>query len=109
MRLSSLGDIVLLSPVFKNIKEHWPNAKITLLVKEQFAQALSGHPDIDEIMVFKGFFSTLRDIRAQKFTHLLDMHATLRTILLSALSGIENKKRYNNRKTVTSFCYKCWC
>ena len=38
MRLSSLGDIVLLSPVFKNIKDHWPNAKITLLVKEQFAQ-----------------------------------------------------------------------
>lgn len=95
MRLSSLGDIVLLSPVFKNIKEHWPNAKITLLVKEQFAQALSGHPDIDEIMVFKGFMSTLRDIRAQHFTHLLDMHATLRTILLSAFSGIENKKRYN--------------
>ena len=95
LRLSSLGDIVLLSPVFKNIKEHWPNAKITLLVKEQFAQALSGHPDIDEIMVFKGFFSTLRDIRAQQFTHLLDMHATLRTILLSAFSGIPNKKRYN--------------
>ncbi|MBO7605409.1 MAG: glycosyltransferase family 9 protein, partial [Elusimicrobiaceae bacterium] len=95
MRLSSLGDIVLLSPVFKNIKEHWPNAKITLLVKEQFAQALSGHPDIDEIIVFKGFLSTLRDIRAQHFTHLLDMHATLRTILLSAFSGIENKKRYN--------------
>ncbi len=95
MRLSSLGDIVLLSPVFKNIKEHWPNAKITLLVKEQFAQALSGHPDIDEIMVFKDFISTLRDIRAQRFTHLLDMHATLRTILLSAFSGIENKKRYN--------------
>ncbi|MBO4707443.1 MAG: lipopolysaccharide heptosyltransferase II [Elusimicrobiaceae bacterium] len=95
MRLSSLGDIVLLSPVFKNIKEHWPNAKITLLVKEQFAQALSGHPDIDEIMVFKDFITTLRDIRTQKFTHLLDMHATLRTILLSAFSGIENKKRYN--------------
>lgn len=95
MRLSSLGDIVLLSPVFKNIKEHWPNAKITLLVKEQFAQALSGHPDIDEIMVFKSFFSTLKEIREQNFTHLLDMHATLRTILLSTFSGIENKKRYN--------------
>jgi ADP-heptose:LPS heptosyltransferase len=53
MRLSSLGDIVLLSPVFKNIKDKWPDARITLLVKEQFAQVLMGHPDIDDIIVYK--------------------------------------------------------
>ncbi|MDR1684180.1 MAG: glycosyltransferase family 9 protein, partial [Elusimicrobiota bacterium] len=95
MRLSSLGDIVLLSPVFKNIKNKWPQAKITLLVKQQFAQALSGHPDIDNIMVFRGFFTTLREIRRSKFDYLLDLHSTLRTRLLSALSGIANKTRYN--------------
>ena len=95
LRLSSLGDIVLLSPVFKNIKAKWPDSKITLLVKEQFAQALAGHPDIDEIMVFKGFIPTLREIRAAHFTHLLDLHSTLRTMLLSLFSGIPNKQRYN--------------
>ena len=51
VRLSSLGDIVLSSPVYKNIKAAWPNARITLMVKPQFAQVLAGHPDIDEIMV----------------------------------------------------------
>lgn len=95
MRLSSLGDIVLLSPVFKNIKDKWPDARITLLVKEQFAQVLMGHPDIDDIMVFKGFLSTLMEIRKAKFTHLLDLHSTLRTMLLSLFSGIAHKKRYN--------------
>lgn len=95
MRLSSLGDIVLLSPVFKNIKDKWPGCKITLLVKEQFAQALAGHPDIDEIMVFKGFIPTLKEIRAAHFTHLLDLHATLRTMLLSLFSGVPNRQRYN--------------
>ena len=95
MRLSSLGDIVLISPVFKNIKAQWPDSKITLLVKEQFAQALCGHPDIDEIMIFKSFFSTLKEIRAAKFTHLLDLHSTFRTVALSFFSGIANKSRYN--------------
>ena len=95
MRLTSLGDIVLLSPVFKNIKDKWPDARITLLVKEQFAQVLMGHPDIDDIMVSKGFLATLMDIRKAKFTHLLDLHSTLRTMLLSLFSGIANKKRYN--------------
>ena len=59
IRLSSLGDIVLSSPVYKNIKAAWPDARITILVKPQFAQALAGHPDIDEIMVAKkGLFGT---------------------------------------------------
>ena len=53
VRLSSLGDIVLSSPVYKNIKQAWPNARITLLVKPAFSQALAGHPDIDEILVAK--------------------------------------------------------
>lgn len=95
LRLSSLGDIVLLSPVFKNIKAKWPDAEITLLVKQQFAAALSGHPDIDHIMVFKGFFATLSEIRKEKFNYLLDLHCTLRTILLRAFSGIANKAKYN--------------
>lgn len=95
MRLSSLGDIVLLSPVFKNIKDKWPDAKITLLVKEQFAQVLSGHPDIDEIMVFKGFLPTLVDIRNAGFNYLLDLHSTFRTMLLSLFSGVPNRARYN--------------
>ena len=51
VRFSSLGDIVLSSPVYKNIKAAWPNARITLLVKPAFSQALAGHPDIDEILV----------------------------------------------------------
>jgi len=95
MRLSSLGDIVLLSPVFKNIKDKWPDADITLLVKKQFAQVLMGHPDIDHIMVFKGFFTTLMEIRSAKFNYLLDLHSTLRTMLLSLFSGVAYKKRYN--------------
>ena len=40
VRLSSLGDIVLSSPVYKNIKAQWPNARITLMVKPQFAQEI---------------------------------------------------------------------
>ncbi len=95
LRLSSLGDIMLASPVFKNIKAKWPNCHIALMVKPQFAQVFSGHPDIDEIIVFKGYISTLRRIRKEHFTHLLDLHSTLRTRIISLLSGIPKKQRYN--------------
>ena len=96
IRLSSLGDIVLSSPVYKNIKATWPDARITLLVKPQFAQALAGHPDIDEIMVAKkGLFANIRQIRAGHFTHLLDLHVTLKTMLMSFFSKISNRIRYD--------------
>ncbi|WP_428075894.1 lipopolysaccharide heptosyltransferase II [Candidatus Avelusimicrobium luingense] len=96
IRLSSLGDIVLSSPVYKNIKAAWPDAKITLMVKPQFAQVLAGHPYIDEIMVAKkGLWANVRQIRAGGFTHLLDLHVTLKTILLSFFSRVPNRIRYD--------------
>lgn len=96
VRLSSLGDIVLSSPVYKNIKAAWPNAHITLLVKPQFAQVLAGHPDIDEIMVAKkNLWANIRQIRAGGFTHFLDLHATLKTILFGFFSRIPNRVRYD--------------
>ena len=96
IRLSSLGDIALTSPVYKNIKAAWPKARITLLVKPQFAQVLVGHPDIDEIMVAKpNLISNIRQIRAGGFTHLLDLHCTLKTMLMSMFSRVPNRIRYD--------------
>ena len=96
VRLSSLGDIVLSSPVYKNIKAAWPDAHITLMVKPQFAQVLAGHPDIDEIMVAKkSLWANIRQIRAGNFTHFLDLHATLKTILFGVFSKIPNRVRYD--------------
>ncbi len=96
LRLSSLGDIVLSAPVYKNIKAAWPNARITLMVKPQFAQVLAGNPYIDEIMVAKkGLWANVRQIRAGNFTHLLDLHVTSKTILLSFFSRVPNRIRYD--------------
>jgi len=95
VRLSSLGDIVLSSPVYKNLKAKWPNSHITLLVKPQFAQVLAGHPDIDEIMVAKkNLWGNIRQVRAGHFTHFLDLHANLKSILIGLFSHIPNKLRY---------------
>ena len=96
IRLSSLGDIVLSSAVYKNLKAKWPKSHITLLVKPQFAQVLAGHPDIDEIMVAKkGLFANIRQVRAGNFTHLLDLHSTFKTMMIGLFSRIPNKLRYS--------------
>ncbi len=96
VRLSSLGDIVLSSPVYKNIKAAWPHARITLMVKPAFSQALAGHPDIDEILVAKPtLWGCIRQVRAGNYTHYLDLHATFKSILIGWFSRIPHRARYD--------------
>lgn len=94
IRLSSLGDVVLTAPVYKNLRESWPDARICVLVKPQFAPVLANNPNIDEVLVFSGLWSTVREIRTRGFTHLLDLHGTFRTFLIRWLSGISNTVVY---------------
>lgn len=94
IRLSSLGDVVLTGPVYKSLKAHWPDARVCVLVKPQFAAVLEGHPGVDEVIRWRGFSDALRQIREGGFTHLLDLHGTLRSRLLSALSGVPERAAY---------------
>lgn len=94
VRLSSLGDVVLTGPVYKNLKTHWPDCRISVLVKPQFAPILEGHPGVDEVIVFRGLGDALGRIRAGAFTHILDLHANLRSCLIRRLSGVPNQAVY---------------
>jgi heptosyltransferase-2 len=94
IRLSSLGDVVLTGAVYRNLKAHWPGAKITVLTKPAFAPFLEGHPAVDEVLVFRGLFQAVREIRLRAFTHVLDLHATWRSFWLSSLSGAPERLRY---------------
>lgn len=94
VRLSSLGDVVLTGPVYKNLKAHWPDCRISVLVKPQFAPVLEGHPGVDEVIAFRGLGDALGRIRAGGFTHLLDLHATTRSWLIRRLSGVPNQAVY---------------
>lgn len=94
IRLSSLGDVVLTGPVYKNLKAHWPDARISVLVKPQFAAVLEGHPGVDEVIPFTGLGDALGKIRAGGFTHLLDLHGNLRSRLIRWLSGVPNQAAY---------------
>lgn len=94
LRLSSLGDVVLTAPVFRNLKAHWPDARVCLLVKPQFRAAVEGNPFVDEVLVYRGLRSALREIRRKNFTHLLDLHATWRTFWIRQLSRIREVSVY---------------
>ncbi|MBI3553651.1 MAG: hypothetical protein HY077_14230 [Elusimicrobia bacterium] len=94
VRLSSLGDVILTAPVYRALKSHWPDCRISVLVKPQFCAALQGNPWIDEVIPFEGLMASLERIRSSGFTHLLDLHANLRSWLLRRFSRVPHKVVY---------------
>ncbi len=97
IRLSSLGDIVLTLPVLQALRRAHPDAHISYLVKEQYADLLSNNPHIDRCIIFKrgqSVSSLIAQVRNEHFDSVLDLHANLRSRLVSFFSGAARKVRY---------------
>ncbi len=91
IRRRYLGDIVLLGSVFRNLKLHWPDARLTVLTEPAYSGVLPLNPDIDAALTFPrgalGWPGFVRALRAARFTHVLDFDNTDRTALAARLTG----------------------
>lgn len=97
VRLSSLGDIVLTTPVYKNLKQAFPDSQIASAVKEEYSGVLEGNPNVDRIFPLRkgeSVFSFIGRIRKENFDVLIDLHNNLRSNLISLFSNIPKIYRY---------------
>ena len=53
IRLKPLGDTVLISPIFRNIKKLYPEAKIDVVIYSVFADVIKNNPYIDNVIILK--------------------------------------------------------
>ena len=93
IRFSSIGDIVLTTPVIRCIKTHFPNAAIHYATKSQYVSLLEANPYIDKIHAFedKKLPDLLERLDAEKFDLIIDLHHNLRTFLIKTNLGIEHR------------------
>lgn len=91
VRRRYLGDIVLLGSLFRNLRRHWSNARLTALVEARFVDVLALNPEVDATLAlpttlgkWPGFLSS---VRRAGFTHVLDLDNTEKTALIGRLSG----------------------
>lgn len=98
IRRRYLGDIVLLGPVFRNLRAHWPAARLTALVEPAYAGVLPLHPEVDETLTFPtngGNWALARTLRAARFTHVLDFDNTDKTALLTRFTGARHRATFH--------------
>ena len=51
IRFSSLGDLVLTTPIFRELKRFYPDAEITLLTSSGIGSVLENNPQIDHAIM----------------------------------------------------------
>jgi heptosyltransferase-2 len=89
VRFSSIGDILLTTPLLRAIRHRHRDARLTVLTKQAYAPLLSHNPHVDRIMALGpglALSRVAREIRAGGYTHRLDLHGSLRSHALRALA-----------------------
>lgn len=85
IRFSSIGDIVLTTPVVRAVKKQM-KAEIHYLTKEAFLPVLKGNPYIDKIHTIKENVSEVIDtLKSIRFNLVIDMHKNLRSLQVKGL------------------------
>lgn len=81
LRFSSIGDIVLTSPVVRCIKKAIPHAEIHYATKASYAPILEHNPYIDRLHLLhpNHFTIWLQDLKSLQFDFVVDLHHNLRT------------------------------
>lgn len=81
IRFSSIGDIVLCTPVFRLLKLKFPEAKITFLTKHKFKAILEGNDNIDRILAWD-HIEDRKELSGINFDAIVDLHSNLRSFLV---------------------------
>ena len=90
IRFSSIGDIVLTTPVIRCLRKKFPDAGIYFLTKKRFASIVESNPYINKVITLDDDFDdTIDNLKEEKFDTVIDLHYNLRTLRVKqALKGI---------------------
>ncbi len=81
IRFSSIGDIVLTTPVIRNLKLQGKSVELHYLTKVQYAGMLENNPYVDRVHTLgKSFDELIPELQAEQFDYIIDLHKNLRTL-----------------------------
>ncbi len=89
IRFSSLGDVLLTTPVMDTLKAFYPHSRISFVTKEQYAPLFKKNNSVDELILlgngkYAGLVRLLNKIKERKFDLVIDLHKNLRSFIISS-------------------------
>jgi heptosyltransferase-2 len=96
-----LGDVILATPVFSELKRLFPEAKIDALVKAGNESLLESHLSLNEVLVFskkdgkwKSLIALIRSIRKRKYDVVINLHRFGSSGIITVLSGANETRGF---------------
>lgn len=81
IRFSSIGDIVLTTPVVRCLRKQLPGAEIHFLTRQAFRGMVATNPYIDKVHVLGDSFELmLHELQTEEYDYIIDLHHNLRTL-----------------------------
>ncbi|GAB3741562.1 glycosyltransferase family 9 protein [Hymenobacter agri] len=91
LRFSSIGDIVLTTPVVRALAQQVPGAAVHFATKPGYRGLLEANPYVARVHVLSGSLRELvQELKAEKFDYIVDLHHNLRTQLIKLQLGVKS-------------------
>jgi ADP-heptose:LPS heptosyltransferase len=81
IRFSSIGDIVLTTPVLRCLKRQRPDVQLHYLTKKSYSTLLIHNPFIDKLHYLNdNLDEVIEELKKEQFDYVLDLHNNIRTM-----------------------------
>jgi ADP-heptose:LPS heptosyltransferase len=81
IRLSSIGDIVLTTPVIRCLKEQLKQAEIHVLTKPHYRSILDTNPHVAKCLSYENdSIKTIQRLKAENYDYIIDLHKNVRSL-----------------------------
>lgn len=89
IRLSSIGDIVLTTPVVRCLKKQVVDAEIHFVTKKKYQSLVLSNPYIEKVHTLSGNLTELIDLLQQEqFDYIIDLHQNFRSNRIKSRLGV---------------------
>ncbi|TAL68007.1 MAG: lipopolysaccharide heptosyltransferase family protein [Bacteroidetes bacterium] len=101
IQLGRIGDMVLLTPLFKAVKEKFPDVEINVIASRRNYSVIQNNPHLNNIIVYEKtplkFINTIREIRKTFYNYYIDPkdHYSRESRLFSKIVKAEKKIGFN--------------
>ena len=103
IRFSSIGDIILATPLLRALRSRFPQARLDFVTKREFGELLDQNPRLDRLYLYdtqsgiRGLSALARKLRNNRYDLCIDLHKNLRSrhlrLLLRAPKVISYSKQ----------------
>ena len=96
IRFSSIGDIILTTPILRCIKQQLKDVELHFITKQQFISVIENNPYVDKFhTINQSLAEIIPQLKKENYDYIIDLHHNARTLKLKIALG---KKSFSFNK-----------